>query len=153
MPQRLEEYYGQIEAMMAEGEALVAARDPATARLVKRRIADSALLIASYQMFVHREVFAPLHNDGDASQRARINEIKVECIALTEDLRFNIKDFLANDAPFDWGATAARMSWFNDRLRKHITDVRTLISPDVSDKQRAALIARRTGAVGPLALA
>ena len=31
MPQTLEEYHAKIERMMAEGDALVAARDPATA--------------------------------------------------------------------------------------------------------------------------
>ena len=39
---------------------MTAARDPATTRRLKRRVADSMLLIASYQLFVHRQVFAPL---------------------------------------------------------------------------------------------
>ena len=151
MPQTLEAYHAEIEAMIVEGEALIAARDPATARHVKRRIADSVLLIASYQLFVHRQVFAPLLDQADQSLRSRINEVKVECIALTEDLRFNVKDFLLDRSPLNWDLTATKMAWFNRRLKKHIADVRQLMSPDLSDKQRAALIARRTGAVGPVA--
>jgi len=151
VPQTLEAYHAEIEAMIAEGEALVAARDPATERHLKRRVADSMLLVASYQLFVHRQVFAPLLGQGDPAVRARINEVKVECIALTEDLRFNVKDFLADETPLDWGVTATKMAWFNGRLNKHIAEVRQLMSPDLSDKQHAALIARRTGAVGPIA--
>ena len=150
MPQTLESYHAEIEAMIVEGEALVAARDPATAQRVKRRVADSMLLIASYQLFIHRVVFAPLLGQNDPAVRARVNEVKVECIALTEDLRFNIKDFLADGSPLDWDLTATKMAWFNRRLEKHIADVRQLMSSDLSDKQHAALIARRTGAVGPL---
>ena len=151
MPQTLEAYHAEIEAMIVEGEVLVAARDPATARRVKRRVADSMLVVASYQLFVHRNVFAPLLGQGDHAVRARVNEVKVECIALTEDLRFNIRDFLADEAPLDWDLTAAKMAWFNGRLKKHIAEVRHLMSSDLSDKQHAALIARRTGAVGPVA--
>jgi hypothetical protein len=148
MPRTLEDYHDRIEAMIVEGEALVAAREPGTDRRLKRRIGDSVLLIASYQLFVHREVFAPLMGQDDPSLRRRVNEVKVECIALTEDLRFNVKDFLADETPLDWDLTAAKMAWFNGRLRKHIADVRQLMSPDLSDAEHARLIARRTGTVG-----
>ncbi|MBN8813916.1 MAG: hypothetical protein J0J06_00550 [Sphingomonas sp.] len=151
MPQSLEAYHAEIEAMIVEGEGLVAARDPATVRHLKRRIADSMLVVASYQLFIHRNVFAPLLGQSDPALRSRVNEVKVECIALTEDLRFNVRDFLADDAPLNWDATAAKMAWFNGRMKKHIADVRQLMSPDLSDKQHAALIARRTGVIGPVA--
>ena len=111
------------------------------------------LLVASYQLFVHREVFAPLLEQPDPARRAKVNEIKVECIALTEDLRFNVKDFLADETPLDWDVVTAKMAWFNGRLRKHIADVRQLMSPDLSDIDRARLIASRTGPVGAQAAA
>jgi hypothetical protein len=150
MPQTLEEYHAKIEQMMAEGDALVAARDPATEEAVKRRIADSALVIASYQLFVHREVFAPMLADADAGTRARISELKVECIALTEDLRFNVRDFIGRvqDAPLDWDAVAAGVAWFNGRVRTHIAQVRQMMAPDLSDADHARLRAHRTAAVG-----
>lgn len=148
MPQTLEDYYAEIEGMIAEGEAMTTARDPASTRQVKRRVADSVLLIASYQLFVHRQVFAPLLDGGDPAVRLRVNEVKVECIALTEDLRFNVKDFLVDETPFDWDVVATKMAWFNGRLRKHIAEVRQLMSPELSDAQHAQLIARRTGVVG-----
>jgi hypothetical protein len=150
MPQRLEEYYDRIEAMMAEGDAWMAKRDPATAALVKRRIADSALLIASYQLFVHREIFVPLLENADAATRARVNELKVECIALTEDLRFNVKDFIARteDAPLDWDTVAGKVEWFNGRVRAHIANVRHMLAPELSDADHARLRARRTAPVG-----
>ena len=148
MTQTLEDYHGRIEAMIVEGEATVAAREPGTERRLKRRIGDSVLLIASYQLFIHREVFAPLLDRGDPALRARVNEVKVECIALTEDLRFNVKDFLADESPLDWGGVAAKMAWFNARLKRHIADVRQLMSPETSGADRARLIARRIGSVG-----
>ncbi|THD37970.1 MAG: hypothetical protein E7773_03060 [Sphingomonas sp.] len=148
MPQTLDDYYAEIEGMITEGEALTAARDPASTRRLKRRVADSMLLVASYQLFVHRHVFAPLLDDGDPALRSRVNEVKVECIALTEDLRFNVKDFLADETPLDWDVVTAKMGWYNGRLRKHIAEVRQLMSPNLSDAEHASLIARRVGTVG-----
>lgn len=150
MPQTLEEYHAKIERMMADGDAWMARRDPATAGLVKARIADSALVIAAYQLFVHREVFAPMLNGADAGTRARINELKVECIALTEDLRFNVRDFMArvDDAPLDWDAVAAGVAWFNGRVRTHIAQVRQMMAPDLSDADHARLRAHRTAPIG-----
>ena len=150
MQQTLEEYHARIEAMMAEGEGWMVTRDPATAELVKRRIADSALVIASYQLFVHREVFVPMLDGADASTRARINELKVECIALTEDLRFNVRDFVSktSDAPLDWDTVAAKVAWFNGRVRAHIAHVREILAPTLSDADHARLRAYRTAAVG-----
>jgi len=148
--QTLEDYYARIEAMMAEGEVWMRDRDPATEDLVKRRVADSALLIASYQLFVHREVFMPLLEGADASTRARVNELKVECIALTEDLRFNVRDFVGKvkDAPLDWDTVAAKVAWFNGRVRTHIANVRQMMAQGLSDADHARLRASRTGAVG-----
>lgn len=153
MPQTLEEYHAKIERMMAEGDALVMARDAATAELVKQRIADSALVLASYQLFVHREVFAPMLEHADAGTRARVNELKVECIALTEDLRFNVRELKAqaDDAPLDWDGIAAGVAWFNGRVRAHIAQVRQMMAPELSDAEHARLRAHRNDIVGTLA--
>lgn len=150
MPQTLKEYHAKIERMMAEGDALVAARDPETTEAVKRRIADSVLVIAAYQLFVHREVFAPMLAGADAGTRARVNELKIECIALTEDLRFNVRDFMArvDDAPLDWHAVAAGVAWFNGRVRAHIAQVRQMMAPDLSDAEHARLRAHRNNIIG-----
>lgn len=150
MPHRLEEYYIKLEAMMAEGDGVLAARNPADIDLIKRRVADSALVMASYQLFVHREVFAPLLDGADPATRARVNELKVECIALTEDLRFNVRDFVGrvSDAPFDWDTVATKVAWFNGRVRAHIANVRRLMAPGLSDADHARLRAMRTGPVG-----
>jgi hypothetical protein len=150
MPQTLEEFHAKIERMMAEGDALVAARDPATQAAVKRRIADSVLVLSSYQLFVHRDVFAPMLEDADAGTRARVNELKVECIALTEDLRFNVRDFMTRveDAPLDWEDIAAGVAWFNGRVREHIAQVRRMMAPELSDADHARLRAHRTTVVG-----
>jgi hypothetical protein len=148
MPQTLDEFHVALERHMAEGDALLAARDPASVHLVKNKVAEAAMLVASYQVFVHREVFAPLLAQQDSGRRSRVTELKVECIALTEDLRFNTRDFLASDAPLDWVSLGAKVSWFNDRVRSHLANVRHAMSPDMSDADHAALRAVRTGTVG-----
>ncbi len=150
MLQTLEDYHAKIEAMMAEGEGWMAVRNPETAELVKRRIADSALVIASYQLFVHREVFVPMLEGADAATRARINELKVECIALTEDLRFNVRDFMVKvqDAPLDWETVASKVAWFNGRVRTHIAHVRQMMAPGLSDGDHARLRAHRNATIG-----
>jgi len=150
MPQTLEEYHAKIERMMDEGEAWLIARDTASEDMVKRRIADSALVLASYQLFVHREVFAPMLEHADARTRARVNELKVECIALTEDLRSNVRELIARaaDAPLDWDSIAAGIAWFNGRVRAHIAQVRQMMAPELSDADHARLRAHRTATIG-----
>lgn len=150
MPQTLEEYHAKIERMMAEGDAWLIARDAGSEELIKQRIADSALVLASYQLFVHREVFAPMLQHADARTRARVNELKVECIALTEDLRFNVRELKAqaDDAPLDWDTIAAGVAWFNGRVRAHIAQVRQMMAPDLSDDDHARLRAHRNDIVG-----
>ena len=153
MPQTLEEYHAKIERMMVEGDALAASRDAASEDLVKRRIADSVSVLASYQLFVHREVFAPMLEHADAGTRARVNELKVECIALTEDLRFNVRELMAqaDDAPLDWDTIASGVAWFNGRVRAHIAQVRQMMAPELSDADHARLRAHRNDVVGILA--
>ena len=150
MPKTLEEYHVKIERMMAEGDAWLIARDGASDDLVKQRIADSALVLAAYQSFVHREVFAPMLERADAGTRARVNELKVECIALTEDLRFNVRELSARaeDAPLDWTTIAAGIAWFNGRVRAHIAQVRLMMAPELSDADHARLRAHRNDLVG-----
>jgi hypothetical protein len=150
MPQTLEEYHAKIERMMAEGDALVASRGAASEDLVKQRIADTLLVLASYQLFVHRKVFAPMLERADAGTRARVNELKVECIALTEDLRFNVRELTvrADDAPLDWDDIRAGIAWFNGRVRGHIAQVRQMMAPELSDADHARLRAHRNDLVG-----
>ena len=111
---------------------------------------DSVLVLASYQLFVHREVFAPMLEGADARTRARVNELKVECIALTEDLRFNARDFMVpvQDVPLDWDVVTPKVAWFNGRVREHIAHVREMMAPDLSDADHARLRAHRTAAIG-----
>jgi hypothetical protein len=146
MAQTLDDFHAALETMMADGDALLATRDPAHTVRVKQRVAEAVMLVASYQIFVHREVFAPMLAGGDPSLRARVMELKVECIALTEDLRFNTKDFIANDTPIDWERMAARVAWFNGRVRQHLARVREALSTQ-SDAEFAASRAARTARV------
>jgi len=148
MAQTLDEFHAELEAMMADGDALVATRDPANTIRVKQRVAEAVTLVASYQIFVHREIFAPMLAGADPAGRARAAELKVECIALTEDLRFNVKDFMANDAPIDWDRLEARVAWFNDRVRRHLTHVREAMSHRGSEADFAALRAARIDRIG-----
>ena len=148
MAHTLDEFHAELEAMMADGDALLATRDAANTLRVKQRVAEAVMLVASYQIFVHREIFAPMLAEGDPDARARVNELKVECIALTEDLRFNVKDFMASDAPLDWDRMTARVDWFNGRVRNHVAQVRAVLAMREGKAGDLPPLTRRTGWVG-----
>lgn len=148
MAHTLDEFHADLEAMMADGDTLLASRDPANAKRVKQRVAEAVMLVASYQIFVHREVFAPMLANGDADLRARVTELKVECIALTEDIRFNVRDFMTGDEPLDWDRLSAKVGWFNGRVRAHVAQVRKVLARRDEVAPALAPITRRTGWVG-----
>ncbi|MGL4313684.1 MAG: hypothetical protein ACRCSO_06800 [Sphingomonas sp.] len=137
MPDRPNGYIARIEASMAEGEALIARRDPVQAARVRQKCAEGVMLIGAYQLFVHRELFEPVMRDGDAYQRKLACELKVECIALTDALRTAIKNFMAQEMPFDWDSLADRVQQYNRIMRAHLAKVRTLLAT-LSDDMKAA---------------
>ena len=147
MPTTLAEYHDRIEAMMADGDALIAARDPATAGTAKRRCGDAALIITSYQLHVHREVFPRMLASEDAAVRAAAADLKTECIGLAEDLRFRVKDLMAQETALDWDALAQGVAWFNARVRTHIANVERAIAP-MTHADRVRFRAERSVAVG-----
>lgn len=134
----LENHITRLEASMAEGEALLAARDPGQAALVRQRCADALGLMSNYQLFVHREVFEPMMARGDEGQRKLACELKVECIALIDALRTGIKGFMAQEMPFDWDYLSGRVDYFNTVTRAHVARVRALIGSVPQTAQRAA---------------
>ncbi|MGJ3647507.1 hypothetical protein ACLB0R_03395 [Sphingomonas sp. GlSt437] len=128
MPQRLDGYFAKIEASMVEADALLATRDPALSNRIRQKCVDAGVLVSAYQLFVHRELFEPLMRDGDAYQRKLACELKAECIALTDALRTAIKNFMAQELPFDWNSLAERIQHHNRIMRAHIARVRTLLA-------------------------
>lgn len=141
MAQTIADYHARLEAIMADGDALLQIRTPLNACRLKQHVADAVMVVASYQIFVHREVFAPVLASADAEQRARITELKVECIALTEDLRFNVRGFLASEGPIDWDRVAEQVAWFNARVRAHVARVAAVL-------ERQEGLVRRVGTIG-----
>lgn len=149
MTRTLDDYHAELEAIMTAGDVLLATRDAANTNVVKQRIGEAMMVLASYQIFVHREVFAAIPADAAPGLAARITELKVECIALTEDLRFNVRDFLASDAPIeDWPRLALRVAWFNRRVREHLHRVHQALHHQGSDREFAEARAARTARVG-----
>ncbi|MFA5968634.1 MAG: hypothetical protein WC816_05255 [Sphingomonas sp.] len=124
----LENYIEKLEGAMAEGDVLLAARDPSRAERVRERCTDAVALVCAYQIFVHRELFEPLMRGGDESQRHTACELKAECIMLTDELRTGIKNFMAQEMPFDWDYLSSRVQHFNMVVRSHIARVRALMS-------------------------
>ena len=111
----LQDYLDRIEASMAGGDAILAQRDPDKGDRVKAKCTEAALLIGSYHLFVHREIFEPLMANGDENVRQQVCILKAECISLT----------------VDYEAVHARVEWFNGRVRRHIVAIKHLLaSPD-----------------------
>lgn len=134
----LQDYLDRIEASMAAGEVILARRDPAQAATVKAKCTEAALLIGSYQMFIHREVFEPLMASPDELVRRQVCALKAECIALSEDLRSGVKTMAARETPIDHDAIRARVEWFNGRVRRHIAGVTLLLDSSGGVLRRAA---------------
>lgn len=134
----LQDYLDRIEASMVAGEVILAKRDPALAGTVKAKCTEAALLIGSYQMFIHREVFEPLMGSPDEQVRRQVCALKAECIALSEDLRAGVKTLAARETPLDHDAIQARIEWFNGRVRRHIAGVVLLLNSPGSALRRAA---------------
>nr|WP_295668089.1 hypothetical protein [Sphingomonas sp.] len=135
---QLQDYFERIEASMAAGDTLLARRDPSQTETIKAKCTEAALLIGSYHMFVHREVFEPLMSTPDERIRNHVVTLKTECIALTEDLRVGVKAMAVPDAPFDYDAVCARVEWYNGRVRKHIVAIRQLLDAPCGIVLRAA---------------
>lgn len=123
----IQDYFDRIEASMAAGDATLARRDPAQAETIKAKCTEAALLIASYNLYVHRAVFEPLMDSPDAAVRKRVCLLKAECIAVTEDLREGVKALAARETPIDFDALSARVEMFNARVRRHIASVVDLL--------------------------
>lgn len=134
----LQDYLDRIEASMVAGEDILARRNASQAASVKAKCTEAALLIGSYQMFVHREVFEPLMASPDDLVRRQVCALKAECIALSEDLRAGVKTMAAREAPMDHDALQARVEWFNGRVRRHIAGVTLLLDSPGGALRRAA---------------
>lgn len=134
----LQDYLDRIETSMDAGEVILARRDPSQASTVKAKCTEAALLIGSYQMFVHREVFEPLMASSDEHVRRQVCALKAECIALSEDLRAGVRTLAGQDTPMDLDAIQARVEFFNGRVRKHIAGVVRLLNSSAGVLRRAA---------------
>lgn len=138
MDEGLARYVSKLERSMAEGDALMAARDPATAARTRQRCIDAVMLVGAYQLYVHRELFEPMARTGDERQRKMALELKVECIALTDALHKGIKNFMAQEMPFDWDYLAGRIEGYNGIMRAHLAKVRALATTIDDRTPRAA---------------
>jgi hypothetical protein len=123
----IREYFERIEASMVAGEVILARRDPADAGTVRAKCTEAALLIASYQLHVHRAVFEPLMASADEGVRRQVVRLKAEGIALTEDVRIDIKGMAGRETPIDYAFIMPRIAQFNARVRRHMAAVLVLL--------------------------
>jgi hypothetical protein len=137
MLQQLQDHHRWMLALLKEGEPLL--RDPrlrpSATFLATRRSAMGRLLI-SYQQFVHRDVFDPIIESGNATHAAWARTLKRDCIDLTESFRAFQRLWIAKDAAEFWEEYHRAASRMVERLQSHIADV--------------AEIAREIPAVPPL---
>lgn len=126
MQRTLDAYVAKLEESMADGQAILAQRDPALAARFKQRCVDALVLVGAYQLHVHREIFEPLMRDGSPEKRRIACDLKVESIAFSDALRSGVRDFIKSDAPVDWDHLAGRVNSHNQVLRNHIAKVREL---------------------------
>lgn len=126
MARTLDDYLNRIEAAVNEGEALLRRPQGHSTRAAVQKCVDAALLIGAYQLYVHRELFDPLARHPDERVRKAVREIKVEGIALGENLRVAVRGLATGSGEPDAATIAAQSRIFNPLVRAHIAKVRDL---------------------------
>jgi len=126
MARTLNDYLDRIEAAVDEGDALLRRPQGHSTRAAVQKCVDAALLIGAYQLYVHRELFDPLARHPDEQVRAAVREIKVEGIALGENLRVAVRGLATGSGEPEPATIAAQARIFNPLVRAHIAKVRDL---------------------------
>lgn len=88
-----------------------------------------AMLMASYQLFVHREVFEPMLASGVAADVAQARSMKIECIALAADFIAYAKHWSAQDIQSQWSLYVPQARCMVRRIRDHARGVRRVAPP------------------------
>lgn len=126
MPRSLDDYLDRIETMLDAGDGLLRRDRPVSPREALQKCVDAALLIGAYQLFVHRELFDPLGRHPEPAVRDAVRELKVEGIALSENLRVAVRAVAAVQGEPDLGVIGAQARNFNPLVRAHIDKVRKI---------------------------
>ncbi|MCC2976141.1 hypothetical protein LK533_05560 [Sphingomonas sp. PL-96] len=124
MLRHLQEHHGWILALLRDADALYAQPQtpPSASYLATRRNAMGRLLTA-YQRCVHRELFDPAIDTGDAQDAALARAVKIDCIDLVEGFRAFNRRWIAEDAVERWDEYRPEALRIVERLRRHVREV------------------------------
>ena len=103
-------------------------RGPEAAADLDRARMEMAQLMASYQLFVHRQIFEPLIATGELDEVSAAKALKVECIALAEEFRDYTKYWASQDVAARWTDYKPIALAMIARVRSHAGNVRRLAS-------------------------
>ncbi len=125
----LRTYHDRVEAIAAEAERLIREQGQAALpRIVKLRV-DQGVAMASYQLFVHREVFEPFTRHGTPAQADAAKRLKVELVLFSGSFCHYLQHWSRRDVAAEWGAYRAAALEMIAAIRAHIARVQVELAP------------------------
>ena len=122
-------YHDRVQALADEAEGLLRREGMAALpRMGKLRV-DQGVAMASYQLFVHRQVFEPLTRNGTPAQAEAAKRLKVECVIFSGTFCRYVQDWSKRDTATHWHEYLPAALGMVAAIRSHIARVRDEIAP------------------------
>ena len=124
----LRTYQDRVLAIAGEAEVLLREGGIAAApRIVQLRV-DQGVAMAAYQLFVHREIFAPLIRDGAPAEVEAAKQLKVACILFSNHFCHYAQDWSRRDPAAEWASYQPAALALIGELRGHVSQVREMFT-------------------------
>lgn len=122
----LEEYRDRMIAITDRAAVHLQQCTPEGILELGRCRAEMSRVLTIFQLFVHREIFEPLTASGDPAKRRLGNELKTECIVLTEEFRHSCRRWNNVDLQEHWAEYQPSAFAFRRRILTHLDRVAAL---------------------------
>jgi hypothetical protein len=124
MRDMLEQYLERIISITISTEVDLQPIPPAdSAHLLSNRMRMARILTA-YQLFVHRELYQPLHARREPGDADRARQLKTECMELADALRRHMSLWSGRDLASSWSEYRPAELAMIERVRENTQRVR-----------------------------
>ena len=134
----LRTYQDRVLALAGEAERLLRDEGRDAAPRISRLRIEQGVVMAAYQLFVHREMFAPMVQGGDPAAVEAAKQLKVSCIAFSNAFAHHTQEWSRRDAAAEWGSYQPAALAMIAEVRGHVRQVRDLLGPALSRWQARA---------------
>ena len=126
---RLRTYQDRVLALAGEAERLLRGDGPAAAQRLAQLRVEQGVAIAAYQLFVHREIFAPMIREGTPDEVEAAKQLKVACIAFSNQFCHHVQEWTRRDPAREWASYRPAALAMVAELQGHIAQVRSAFLP------------------------